>query len=136
MATPKPLTQQENIYKQLKEIIKIADKESIVCDISLNKSTSYTLQDNNAQEFYVIPKQEMRKLIKIAKNIQIDEYLLRLKQEIHKNMPIDFEDVWCIALKEAKDYKKEPETIVKSLKRRHPYLFLSFLNNLTMPKEI
>ena len=115
MATPKPLVKQNNSYKTLKEILK--NTESLSCELSL-ENKAYSMQDINKQEFYLLPKKEVEKLLQMAKNLETNKYLFALEQEIYKNMPIDFEDVWCIALKEIKLGKKEPKIIVKNLKKR------------------
>lgn len=127
MATPKPLVKQNNSYKTLKEILK--NTESLSCELSL-ENKAYSMQDINKQEFYLLPKKEVEKLLQMAKNLETNKYLFALEQEIYKNMPIDFKDVWCIALKEIKLGKKEPKIIVKNLKKRHPYLFLNFLDSI------
>ena len=42
-------------------------------------------------------------------------------------MPIDFEDVWCIALKElAGNFNKNPKNLIKNIRKRYPYLFMDF----------
>ncbi|EEO25924.1 DUF2603 domain-containing protein [Helicobacter winghamensis] len=129
MATPKPLKAQEH-YKVIKNMLKNTNMESLNYDSTLKENEIYSLLDCNNQEFYLIPKKTMQTLINKLKNFENDKYLFKLKQEIYKNMPVDFDDVWCIALNEIKDYKKDPKDIVKHLKKCHPYLFLNFLDKL------
>lgn len=132
MATPEPLKKQTFIkqsgrYKILKDALKHKKIEAIHYDSVLEHNAIYTLSDKDAQEFYLIPKATMQTLMQEIKSLESDKYLFKLEQEIYKNMPVDFDDVWCVALKEIKDYKKEPRVVVKGLKKRYPYLFLSFL---------
>ncbi|WP_297810220.1 DUF2603 domain-containing protein [uncultured Helicobacter sp.] len=130
MATPKPLVKQinsaqqaSNMYESLQEIFKSAKTKSMISDIALNGDLTYRFEDKNKQEFYLVSKKNMQQLLESAKQLEVDKYLFKLEQEIYSNVPIDFEDVWCIALKEIKNYKKEPKALVKNLKKRYPYLF-------------
>ncbi|MCI5968667.1 DUF2603 domain-containing protein [Helicobacter sp.] len=133
MATPKPLEAKEN-YKTIKEVLNHKNMESLSYASTLKENGIYSLVDSNAQEFYLIPKKVMHSLMRELKNLESDKYLFKLEQEIYKNMPVDFDDVWCVALKEVRDYKKEPKAVVKHLKKRYPYLFLDFLERLDAPK--
>ncbi len=137
MAAPKPIIkQEENVFQTLKKILSDAQISTAFCDIVLDGENCYSLKDKNQQEFYLISKKSMQSLVESAKKLEREQYLFRLEQEVYKSMPIDFEDVWCIALKEAKNYKKEPKLIVKNLKKRYPYLFLTFLNQLDTTDNI
>lgn len=130
MATPKPLIKQansvqktNNLCESLQEILKSAKTQAVIGDSALDGDLTYCFKDKNAQEFYLVSKKNMQQLLESAKQLEIDKYLFKLEQEIYYNVPIDFEDVWCIALKEAKNCKKEPKALVKNLKKRYPYLF-------------
>ncbi|WP_299546742.1 DUF2603 domain-containing protein [uncultured Helicobacter sp.] len=125
MATPKPIEAQE-CHKTIKEVLKHKNMESLTYDAALKDNAIYTLLDSNKTEFYLVSKTTMQALMGEIKNLENDKYLFRLEKEIYKNMPIDFDDVWCIALKEIQNHKKDPKTIVKYLKKHYPYLFLSF----------
>lgn len=129
MATPKPLVkrtdspQKNNLYESLQEILKNADIQPMLYDSVLDENLTYCFKDKKAQEFYVVSQKNIQQLLEAAKQLEIDKYLFKLEQEIYYNVPIDFEDVWCIALKEVKNYKQEPKALVKNLKKRYPYLF-------------
>ncbi|WP_300792765.1 DUF2603 domain-containing protein [Helicobacter sp. UBA3407] len=130
MATPKPLVkrnnsihQTNNLYDSLQEIIHNAKTQSKDYDSDLDGDLTYCFKDKNAQEFYLVSKKNMQQLLESAKQLEIDKYLFKLEKEIYYNVPVDFEDVWCIALKEIKNYEKEPKALVKNLKKRYPYLF-------------
>ncbi|MBX7489955.1 DUF2603 domain-containing protein [Helicobacter turcicus] len=135
MATPKPLEAQKH-YKTIKETLKHKNMESLNYDSALKKNGIYTLLDSDAQEFYLIPKKTMQAIMCELKDLESDKYLFKLEQEIYKSMPVDFDDVWCIAIKEIKDCKKEPKAVVKHLKKRYPYLFLSFLDQFDTPSKL
>ena len=127
MATPKPLEAQQ---ETLQEILKSKELTPLKYDALLEENGIYPLLDCNNQEFYLIPKVAIQKLREEFKQLENAKYLFKLEQEIYKSMPVDFDDVWCIALQEIKHDKKEPSRVVKHLKKRYPYLFLSFLDKL------
>lgn len=126
MAAPKPLKTQE-YHKDIQKILECKKSaEFLNYDSTLEDNVIYTLLDRNQKEFCLIPRKIIQTLTNELKNLENDRYLFDLEKEIYKNMPIDFDDVWCIALREVKDYKKDPKAVVKHLKSRYPYLFLSF----------
>ena len=130
LAAPKPLKQHTTNKEYLKKLENLAQikVESLDYDCILDCETPYILKDAQGQEFYLIPKNAIHQYIQALKDLKNERYLFKLKQEIYRNMPVDFDDVWCIALQEVKNYKKEPSTIVKHLKKQYPYLFLNFLD--------
>lgn len=117
------LERTNNLYESLQEILSSANKQPMSYDSALDENLTYCFKDENAQDFYLVSQKNMQRLLKAAKQLEIDKYLFKLEQEIYYNVPIDFEDVWCVALKEVKNYKQEPKTLVKNLKKRYPYLF-------------
>ncbi len=66
----------------------------------------------------------------------------RLERAIAKELPIDFHDVWVVAMHELQQKLKEGaaaqsvdlDTLVKSIKRKHPNLFYS-LRDLHLDSE-
>ena len=138
MATPKPLekqilAQQNTAFDILKNITNTKNVESLMYPSALNCDSIYLLQDTQEQEFYLIPKNAMQQCNQAMQTLEREKYLFRLEQEIQRSMPVDFDDVWCIALKEIKNRKKDPKVLVKNLKKRYPYLFLNFLDSFNKP---
>ena len=136
MATSKSLIQHKetNCYQKLKQAITqthkyVSDLPESLQDFPKD-SLAYCLKDNNNEEYYLLSTKIVRALMESAKKLEEDKYLFKLEQEIYKSMPIDFDDVWCIALKEIKNYKKDPKKIIQNIKKRYPYFFVNFdLNN-------
>ena len=129
MATPKPLinhTKQDNL-EILKQAIIEAKNNIITLPTPLDKiideeSLPYCFKDSNNEEYYLLPSHIIKTLLESAKKLQRDKYLFQLEQEIHKNMPIDFEDVWCIAIKEiGKNFQKDPKRLITNIRKRYPY---------------
>lgn len=134
MATPKPLTKHKkaNGYQELKQVLMEA-KENILplpqtLELSREKDfVAYCFRDSNNKKYYLLSDSCINSLIESAKELEKNKYLFKLEQEIYKNMPIDFEDVWCIALKElAGNFNKNPKNLIKNIRKRYPYLFMDF----------
>ena len=88
------------------------------------------LRDDEGEEYVVFPQKLFVRLLTRIRNIQEEKLIMKLEKDIISQMPIDFDDVWCIALKEIKNYKKDPKKIIQNIKKRYPYLFVNFdLNN-------
>ncbi|WP_104722713.1 DUF2603 domain-containing protein [Helicobacter mesocricetorum] len=138
MATSKSLIQHKetNCYQKLKQAIMQTHKHISDLPESLQNfpkdSLAYCLKDSNNEEYYLLSAKIVKALMESAKKLEEDKYLFKLEQEIYKSMPIDFDDVWCIALKEIKNYKKDPKKIIQNIKKRYPYLFINFDMNNTM----
>ena len=136
MATSKQLTVNKDEYTNIKQQAIKARSNTQRINETIDISTNLAfIKDASNNEFYLLSPQTMESVIRLAKDLEIDKYLFELEKEIHKNTPIDFDDVWCIAIKEVKNYKKDPKIIVKNIKKQYPYLFLSF-GNLMKDMEI
>lgn len=134
MATPKPLAKHKkaNGYQELKQVLMEA-KENILPlpqTLELSKEKDFVaccFRDSNNKKYYLLSDSCINSLIESAKELEKNKYLFKLEQEIYKNMPIDFEDVWCIALKElAGNFNKNPKNLIKNIRKRYPYLFMDF----------
>ncbi|MDA3966686.1 MULTISPECIES: DUF2603 domain-containing protein [Helicobacter] len=129
MATSKQLTINKNDYTNIKQQAIKARSNTQKINETIDISTNLAfIKDANDNEFYLLSPQAMESVMRLAKDLEIDKYLFELEKEIHKNTPIDFDDVWCIAIREVKNYKKDPKVIVKNIKKKYPYLFLNFVN--------
>lgn len=134
MATPKPLIKYKkaNDYQELKRALLEAKDNTLPLPQTLEfpkekERMIYCFKDSNNKEYYLLSSSCINSLIESAKELEKNKYLLKLEQEIHKNMPIDFEDVWCIAIKElAGKFNKNPKNLIKNIRKRYPYLFIDF----------
>lgn len=88
------------------------------------------IKNTQGKEFLILSLENIQTIISATKAFEKEKFLFRLEQEIAREMPIDFDDVWCIALNECqKSPQKEPKEIVKKIKKAYPYLFME-LNTL------
>ena len=76
----------------------------------------------------LVPAGLFEAVINARKNAHKDNSELKLERSILQNLPIDFGDVWTVAIEEIKkaNYKKEPnlDRLIATIKKEHPNLFL------------
>ncbi len=87
----------------------------------------------------------MNKLIKNFKELQQDNFDLKLEKTILQHVPIDYQDVWAVAMDEIKKIalknnnskmvNVDLERLLREIKKEHPNLFLNlkdlFANQFT-----
>ena len=76
----------------------------------------------------LVPAELFEAVINALKNAQKENFELKLERSILQNLPIDFGDVWTVAIEEIKkaNCKKEPnlDRLIAKIKKEHPNLFL------------
>lgn len=76
----------------------------------------------------LVPAELFEAVINALKNAQKENFELKLERSILQNLPIDFGDVWTVAIEEIKkaNYKKESnlDRVIAKIKKEHPNLFL------------
>lgn len=92
--------------------------------------------DENGEINTLIPMKLVNKIVQNFKDTKEENFNLKLEKTIWQNIPIDFNDVWVVAmdeiknraLKENKEYKivnVDLEELISNIKKEHPNLFLN-----------
>lgn len=64
------------------------------------------------------------------RNAERENFELKLERSILQRYPIDFNDVWAVAIDEIRNYKHSPSSlnldkILDNIKKKHPNLFIN-----------
>lgn len=82
----------------------------------------------NEEPYIFMPAEILDVVFKMLKTAQKESFELKLERSIWQNMPIDFGDVWRVAMDELmkSEFKKEPDLdkLIAKIKREHPNLFM------------
>ncbi len=93
--------------------------------------------DENQKLHTMMSINSVNKIVENFRATQEENFNLKLEKTIWQNIPIDFQDVWAVAMdeiktlamKENKDIKVinvDLEKLIKKIKAEHPNLFLNF----------
>ncbi len=92
------------------------------------------LVDEKNKIHTVLPVEVTVKLIESLRKAQEENFNLKLEKSIWQNVPIDFEDVWVVAMEEIRKMARESkdknilsinvDKLVKKIKKEHPNLFI------------
>lgn len=103
-----------------------------------SKKEPWIVIDENQKVHALFSMEMMQKVIENFKQMEQDAFALKLEKSILQQLPIDFQDVWTVALQEVEKQKKSEinfDKLVKKIKKEHPNLFLN-LKDFYMPEGI
>ncbi len=91
--------------------------------------------DDEQKAYAFIPADAFSQMIEAMKTAQQENFNLKLEKTIWQNVPIDFEDVWVVAMEDIRAHArrenpKKPVSIdldklLKKIKKEHPNLFIN-----------
>lgn len=98
------------------------------------------IQGAGGEEYVMLPKSLMVGLLSLLQKGDEEKLRLSLEREILQQMPIDFEDVWAVALEEIERTplslsSVDTKRLVHGIKRRHPNLFFQLSDLLARPND-
>ncbi len=140
--------------KKEKTIIDIKDGDTPDKKLLVLKSGDW----NGEEPWFAIDKDDkihtiisldtLLQIIKSLRKAQEENFNLKLEKTIWQNIPIDFQDVWIVAMDEIKKRLKNSkdknqvdiniEKVVQDIKKKHPNLFLNMDHFLSqkLPQEL
>lgn len=104
---------------------------------SWKASEPWFVVDENQKLHTMMSINSVNKIVKNFRETQEENFNLKLEKTIWQNIPIDFQDVWAVAMDEIKSIanSKDEDTkvinvdleeLITKIKTEHPNLFLNF----------
>lgn len=101
-----------------------------------NAKEPWLVYDEKQKLHALLSIDTLTKMIEHFKKAEQETLFLKLEKSILQHLPLDFQDVWTVAMEEIKKSKKNEidfDKLVKKIKKDHPNLFLD-LKDLYLPE--
>ena len=140
--TSKKLINSLKIIENISHTLGISDRERITFDIEEVSSNELRVRIvngtknfkspwfaiKNEEPYIFMPAEILDMVFRMLRTAQKESFELRLERSIWQHMPIDFGDVWRVAMDELArgNFAKEPdlEKLIAKIKQEHPNLFV------------
>ncbi len=101
-----------------------------------NTKEPWLVYDEHEKLHALISMETLSKMVEHFKKTEQETLFLKLEKSILQQLPIDFHDVWVVAMEEIGKAKKKEvdfDKLVKKIKKEYPNLFLD-LSDFYLPE--